>query len=226
MKLEILYEDNHIIVVNKPPGMLSQGDMTGDEDMLTILRSYIKEKYNKPGNVFIGLVHRLDRPVGGLMVFARTSKAASRLSQQIVDLKLNKEYICVCKGIPPEGKWVHYLEKNSRTNTSKVVRDGARGSKRARLDCEVLKTIDNESICKVKLFTGRSHQIRVQFLAQGCPLIGDIKYNTDAKRGTWIALFSKRLMFWHPTKKEKMVFELELPDRMPWTKFKYLIEGF
>ncbi|MCK5128791.1 MAG: RNA pseudouridine synthase [Clostridiales bacterium] len=224
MKLEILHEDNHIIVVNKPPGILSQGDQTGDEDMLTLLRTYIKEKYDKPGNVFIGLVHRLDRPVGGLMVFARTSKAAARLSKQIVDLKLKKEYACVCNGTPPEGKWTHYLEKNKRTNISRVVRDGARGSKRASLQCDVLDTKGNESICRVHLYTGRSHQIRVQFQAQACPLLGDVKYNPDAKPGTWIALFSKRLTFWHPTKNDKMIFELDLPDRFPWKKFKYNIE--
>lgn len=226
MKFEVIYEDNHVIVVNKPPGVLSQGDTTGDEDMLTLLRQYIKEKYSKPGNVYIGLVHRLDRPVGGLMVFARTSKAAARLSQQIVDQKLLKEYACVCQGTPPEGKWIHYLEKDKRTNTSRVVRDGARGSKRASLQCEVLDTDGKESICKVHLYTGRSHQIRVQFLAQGCPLIGDQKYNKDANKGTWVALFSKRLTFWHPTRNEKMIFELDLPDRMPWKKFKYSIYGF
>ncbi len=225
MKPEILYEDNHIIVVNKPPGVLSQGDMTGDEDMLTILRGYIKDKCSKPGNVYIGLVHRLDRPVGGLMVFARTSKAASRLGRQIVDLKMRKEYICICENIPPEGKWTHYLEKDRRTNISKVVRDGARGAKRASLECRVLATIENQSICHVELYTGRSHQIRVQFAAQDCPLIGDVKYNKNAKKGTWICLFSKKLTFWHPTKNEKMVFELDLPDRSEWKKFKYIIDS-
>ena len=115
------------------------------------------------------------------------------------------------------------MEKNQKTNISRVVRDGARGSKRASLQCDVLDTKGNESICKVELFTGRSHQIRVQFLAQGCPLVGDAKYNKNAKAGTWIALFSKRLTFWHPTKNEKMVFELDLPDSMPWKKFKYTL---
>lgn len=224
LKPEIIYEDNHVIVVNKPPGMLSQGDETGDIDLLSYLRGYIKEKYNKPGNAYIGLVHRLDRPVGGLMVFARTSKAASRLSQQIVDQKMKKEYICVCEGTPPEGKWVNWLVKDKRTNTTSVMRDGARGAKRASLECRVLHSEENESICHVILYTGRSHQIRVQFKEQGSPLIGDQKYNPNAEKGMWIALMSRKLTFWHPTKNDKMVFELELPDSMPWVKYKYSVD--
>lgn len=224
MKPEIIYEDNHIIVVNKPAGMLSQGDDTGDLDMLTYLRGYIKDKYSKPGNVYIGLVHRLDRPVSGLMVFARTSKAASRLSKQIAEQKMVKEYICVCEGVPTDGKWIHWLYKDKRTNTTSVMRDGARGAKRASLDCRVLYSEDNESICHVQLYTGRSHQIRVQFLEQGHPLVGDQKYNPNAKKGMWIALMSQKLTFWHPTLTEKMIFKLELPDSLPWIKYKYSID--
>ena len=119
---DILYEDNHIIVANKPPGMLSQGDDTGDLDLLSYLKGYVKDKYNKPGDAYIGLVHRLDRPVGGLMVFARTSKAASRLSNQVATQKMKKEYVCVCEGTPPDGKWVHWLQKDKRTNTTTVMR--------------------------------------------------------------------------------------------------------
>ena len=224
MKPDILYEDNHIIVVNKPPGMLSQGDDTGDIDLLTYLKGYVKDKYNKPGDAYIGLVHRLDRPVSGLMVFARTSKAASRLSNQVTTQKMKKEYICICEGTPPDGKWVDWLYKDKRTNTTTVMSDGARGAKRASLECRMLYTEAGESVCRVELYTGRSHQIRVQFLEKGCPLVGDQKYNPNAKAGEWIALMSQRLTFWHPTLNEKMVYKLELPDEMPWVKYKYLID--
>ncbi len=224
MKPEIIYEDNHVIVVNKPAGMLSQGDDTGDLDLHTYLKSYVKEKYNKPGDAYIGLVHRLDRPVSGLMVFARTSKAAARLTNQVKTLKMHKEYLCVCEGTPPDGKWVHWLYKDKRTNTTTVMRDGARGAKRASLECRVLYTEDNESICHVHLYTGRSHQIRVQFLEQGSPLWGDQKYNPNVKKDEWIALMSWRLTFWHPTKNDKMTFTLDVPDSMPWIKYKYMID--
>ena len=223
-KPEILYEDNHVIVVNKPAGMLSQGDDTGDLDLLTYLKTYVKEKYNKPGDAYIGLVHRLDRPVSGLMVFARTSKAAARLTSQVKTLKMKKEYICICEGRPEDGKWVDWLYKDKRTNTTTVMSDGARGAKRASLECQVLYSENNESICHVELYTGRSHQIRVQFQNAGCPLWGDQKYNPNAKEGEWIALMSQKLTFWHPTKNDKMIFKLELPDEMPWIKYKYVID--
>ena len=185
--LNVLYEDNHIIVVVKPVNIPSQGDKTGDEDMLTI----IKEKYNKPGEVYLGLVHRLDRPTGGVMVFARTSKAASRLSEQVRDKKMHKKYLCIVDGKMEnaKGSMRDFLLKNEKTNTSKVVKEGTKNAKEALLDYEVVKYNEeiNMSVVKVDLHTGRHHQIRV--------------------RGKQLALWAYSLSFNHPTTKEEMTFE-------------------
>ena len=200
--LEVLYEDNHIIVVYKPANVLSQGDATGDKDLLTVIKEYIKDKYHKPGNVYIGLVHRLDRPVEGLMVYARSSKAASRLSNQIRKNELEKHYLAVVNGILPEkkGKFCDKLEKLDNGNT--IVSDKG---KEAILEYEVLKEKDNMSLVRIHLITGRHHQIRVQFASRGYPLIGDQRYgNQDNKQ---ICLCSYQLSFYHPTTKELLKFE-------------------
>ena len=164
--LKVLYEDNHIIVVEKPVNIPSQADKTGDVDLLTIVKQYIKEKYNKPGEVYLGLVHRLDRPTGGVMVFARTSKSASRLSEQIRNKTMHKKYLCIVDGKMENqtGSMRDFLLKNERTNTSKVVKEGAKNAKEAILDYEVVKYNEeiNMSVVKVNLHTGRHHQIRVQ----------------------------------------------------------------
>ncbi len=208
--LNILYEDNHIIVVVKPVNIPSQGDKTGDVDMLTIIKKYIKEKYNKPGEVYLGLVHRLDRPTGGVMVFAKTSKAASRLSEQVRDKKMHKKYLCIVDGKleNSSGTMKDYLLKNEKTNASKVVKEGTKNSKEAILDYEVIKYNEeiNMSVVKVDLHTGRHHQIRVQFASRGHSLSGDQKYGTRG-RGKQLALWAYSLSFDHPTKKEKMNFE-------------------
>ena len=164
-KLKVIYEDNHIIVVEKTPNIPSQGDKTEDIDMLTIIKEYIKEKYNKPGNVYLGLVHRLDRPVGGVMVFAKTSKAASRLSEQVRNKTFKKEYLAIVDGKPKMERDTleDYLLKNEKTNMSKVVKEGTKNSKYAKLDYELLKYNEeiNLSLLKILLHTGRHHQIRL-----------------------------------------------------------------
>ena len=219
--LNVLYEDNHIIVVVKPVNIPSQGDKTGDEDMLTIIKSYIKEKYNKPGEVYLGLVHRLDRPTGGVMVFARTSKAASRLSEQVRDKKMHKKYLCIVDGKmeSEKGSMRDFLLKNEKTNTSKVVKEGTKNAKEALLDYEVVKYNEeiNMSVVKVDLHTGRHHQIRVQFASRNHALFGDQRYGKQDRNQ--IALHAYRLEFIHPTTKEKMVFISKPKKESKWSSF-------
>lgn len=215
--INIIYEDNHLIVVEKPINIPTQEDYTKDKDLLTILKEYIKEKYNKPGNVYLGLVHRLDRPVGGIMVFARTSKAASRLSEQVRNKTFKKTYNAVVIGnIENTGKLKDYLLKDEKRNIVKV--DGK--GKEAILNFKKLNFKDNMSLVEINLETGRSHQIRVQMLHHGYPLFGDQKYNKTAKVGEQIALFAKKIEFVHPTTNELLTFELDLPNRYPFTIFK------
>lgn len=226
--LKILYEDNHIIVVIKEPGIPVQEDKTGDLDMLTIIKKYIKEKYNKPGNVYLGLVHRLDRMVGGVMVFAKTSKAASRISEYIRQKNVKKRYLAVVNGIlPVSDKKIelrNYLLKNERLNMSKVVNKDTKSSKEAILEYKVIKNFEYNnkkySLVDIDLHTGRHHQIRVQFANIGHPLYGDIKYGQKINKvGQNLALFSYYLSFFHPTKDEYLEFkfmpnELEKRDKI------------
>ena len=203
--LKILYEDNHIIVVVKKPGIPTQEDKTGDKDMLTIVKEYIKVKYNKPGNVYLGLVHRLDRMVGGVMVFAKTSKAASRISEYIRQKNVKKRYLAVVNGtLPVSDQKVelrNYLVKNERLNMSRVVDSTTKGSKEAGKDY---------SLVDIDLHTGRHHQIRLQFANIGHPLYGDIKYGQKVNKvGQNLALFSYYLSFFHPTKDEYLEFEFK-----------------
>ena len=216
--LDILYEDNHIIVVVKPSNVLSQADNTGDIDMVNILKKYLKEKYNKPGNVYLGLVHRLDRPVSGVMVFAKTSKAAARLSSQVQKHELKKTYLAVvnCLFEEKSGKLVNYIEK-CKDNSSKIVNQGG---KKAELSYEVIEENkeNNLTLLKINLETGRHHQIRVQFSKFSHSLYGDQRYGEQNKKQ--IALHSYRLEFTHPTTKEKMVFEKTPVKVFPWSLFK------
>lgn len=217
-KINIIFEDNHLLVVEKPVNMPVCEDESRDLDLLTVLKNYIKEKYNKPGNVYLGLVHRLDRPVGGVMVFAKTSKAASRLSKQVADHKLEKTYLAVvCGKTPDSGKCFDYLVKDQKKNQSYVT-DKTKG-KEAKLTYERLNFKDGFSLIEVHLETGRSHQIRVQFSSRGFPLVGDAKYNKNHDGKTSVALFAKKLSFYHPVTKEKLTFELEMPKRYPFDKF-------
>ena len=211
--INVVYEDNHIIVVEKPVNIPVQADDSKDLDFLSMIKKYIKDKYNKPGNVYVGLVHRLDRPVGGIMVFAKTSKAASRLSEQVRLNKIKKVYHAVIEGKPlKEGHLEDYLLKDSKTNTTKVNKSG----KLSILDYKLISTVENLSLVKVFLKTGRSHQIRVQFSSRNLPLYGDQRYNKTAKVGQQIALYATSLSFEHPTTKENLTFELDLPNKYPW----------
>ena len=213
-RLNVIYEDNHIIVVEKIVNVPSQSDKTGDTDMLSMVKNYIKEKYNKPGNVYIGLVHRLDRPVGGVMVFAKTSKAASRLSNQVREKTMKKQYLAVVDGKIEKrnGTLENYLYKDERNNISKVVKPEKKGAKYAKLDYEVLgyKPDKDLSLVKVNLHTGRHHQIRLQMSNFGHSIFGDQKYGTRGK-GKQIALWAYNLEFEHPVTKEKMQFSV-LPE--------------
>ena len=213
-KLNVLYEDNHIIVVEKPVNVLSQGDNSGDVSLLDMVKDYVKVKYNKPGNVYIGLVHRLDRPVGGVMVFARTSKAASRISDQVRSKNFVKKYYAVVSGMVEAATYVDKLERLDNGNT--VV---SANGKESILSFDVVdyNKESNCSLVDISLKTGRHHQIRVQFASRGHYLLGDQRYGVEDK--TQIALFAYYLSFDHPVTKEKMEFKL-LPENIGhWTKF-------
>ncbi len=212
--LKVIYEDNHLLVVEKPVNVPMQEDESKDEDLLTMAKAYIKEKYNKPGAVYLGLLHRLDRPVGGVCVFARTSKAASRLSKQIQDREFKKEYLAVVEdnGLKDKGRFEDHLLKDSRTNTVSVDPKG----KLAVLDYEVLSRKDDLALVRVILHTGRSHQIRVQFSSRNHPLWGDQRYNKKAIRGQQIALWSNLISFRHPISKKIVTFT-SVPEHYPFT---------
>ena len=210
--IKILYEDNHVLVVVKAINMPVCSDSSGDVDLLSYLKKYLKEKYNKPGNVYLGLIHRLDRPVGGVMVFAKTSKAASRLSEQVRTGKISKKYYAVvCGNLTGSGELQDKLLKDSKTNMVRVDSSGKDSS----LRYNVLWCKNNYSLVDIELITGRSHQIRVQFSSRGYPLFGDQRYNRNSRVGEQIALFSYYLSFIHPTKNEVMEFKEPIPNRYP-----------
>lgn len=218
--VKVLYEDNHIIVAIKPAGVLSQSDGSSAPDMLTILKAYIKEEYSKPGEVYLGLVHRLDRPVSGVMVFARTSKAASRLSEQIRTRKVEKIYRCVVNGVlEGAGRLENFISKDEDRNIVTVIDKEKPGFKASYLDYRALDSKDGLTMVEVKLGTGRSHQIRAQMSHSGYPLIGDQKYGDKDKRCKDIALESYELSFEHPVKREFITFEAPLPSGYPWNLF-------
>lgn len=210
--VRVLHEDNHILVAIKPYNMPSQADSSGDPDMLNALKEYIKHKYNKPGNVYLGLVHRLDRPAGGLMLFARTSKAAARLAAAMQNHEIEKTYLCRCKGIPSreKGSMEDWLLKETGNNV-RVVAAGTSSSRTARLDYEVLSERDGNALCRVRLITGRPHQIRVQFASRNLPLLGDARYGDGGRQ---LALWSWRLAFIHPVNKQQMAFEQYPPTEL------------
>ena len=212
----ILYEDNHLLVVEKPENLPVQADASGDADLLSVLKAYIKEKYRKPGDVYLGLVHRLDRPVGGVMVFARTSKAAARLTVQFKDRRAKKRYAAIVEGAPkPQDECVDWLYKDESSNTTYVVPEGTEGAKRAVLRYETLARENGAALLDVELFTGRPHQIRVQLSSRSLPIKGDMRYHPNAKPGTQIRLWSYMLTVQHPTLNEPMTF-YSIP---PWNEF-------
>ncbi len=214
-KLNVLYEDNHIIVVIKPINILSQSDITNDIDMLTIIKEYLKEKYNKKGNVYLGLVHRLDRPTSGIMVFAKTSKAASRLSKSIKEKSFKKTYLAVIKYLNKEtDTLIDYIKKDKNNNS--VITNNKDG-KYSELNYKIIKKINNLNLVEINLVTGRHHQIRIQFSSRGYPLYGDNRYGE--KDNKQLALYAYKLEFIHPVTKELMVFK-SYPNYGIFTKFK------
>lgn len=203
--MNVLYEDNHVIAVVKPYNIPVQADESGDPDLLSMVKAYLKQKYNKPGAVFLGLVHRLDRPTGGVMLFARTSKAASRLSLEIREGRMKKEYFAVLQSAPPkkEGILTGYLKKDPRTHSSYLVSPNEPQAKYAELAYRVVGQKSGLTLVKVDLKTGRHHQIRVQFASIGCPLYGDMRYGNSAQKRQ-LALWCSRLIVKHPTKAENL----------------------
>ena len=223
MMIRVLYEDNHLLVVEKPANVPVQADASGDEDLLTACKRYIKEKYAKPGEVYLGLVHRLDRPVGGVMVFARTSKAAARLTEQFSAHRAEKRYAAVVEGSAPwSGRLTDFLVKNESTNTTAVVQEGTPGAKQARLSYRTLARANGLSLLDVDLQTGRPHQIRVQLSNAGFPIKGDQRYNPNARVGDQIRLWAYALTIAHPTLKEPMTFYALPPFPEFPTAVKYL----
>ncbi|NPA43339.1 MAG: RluA family pseudouridine synthase, partial [Chlorobi bacterium] len=211
----ILYEDNHLLIVNKLPGEIVQGDKTGDTPLSETLKQYIKRKYAKPGNVYLGVVHRLDRPTSGAVIFAKTSKALARLNKMLKDRRIHKTYWAVVEGHPdpPRGRLEHYLKKNPKTNKTTVFARPTPGAKKAALSYETLRQGDRYSLVEIDLETGRHHQIRAQMAKIGHPVKGDLKYG--AKRslpGGGIMLHARKLRFPHPVKDTEVVVEAPLPD--------------
>lgn len=220
--LNVLYEDNHLIVVEKPVNIPVQLDDSNDLDLLSMVKQYIKEAYNKPGKVYLALIHRLDRPVGGAIVFAKTSKAASRMSNLLRKREIEREYIAIVHGkvYKQTDLLTHYLWKDRKQNQVYVKPKGFEGAKLARLTYDVQSIKENYTLVKVTLETGRSHQIRVQMKAINHPLYGDQKYGSDLnKHGQQIALWSHKLAFEHPVKKEVVTIISEPPNEYPWTLF-------
>lgn len=219
MKAAILYEDNHLLVVEKPVNIPVQEDRTQDDDLLSELKQDLKIRYNKPGNVFLGLIHRLDRPVGGVMVFAKTSKAASRLSDRIRRKDFHRIYLAVCRGVPDKGHATleHYLVKNKRENKVYTASWKQKDAKKAILEYNTVGQTKQLSLLHVQLHTGRPHQIRVQLAESGMPIYGDQKYDqAQNKPGQQIALWSHKLTFSHPTKDEIISIESHPPNHYPW----------
>jgi 23S rRNA pseudouridine1911/1915/1917 synthase len=213
----VFFEDNHLLVVYKPAGLLSQGDETGAANLLDLCKAWIQERHHKPGRVFLGLVHRLDRPVAGVMVFARTSKAAARLSDQIRNRRMRKVYLAVVQGHPPsvEGRLVHFLERRERA--VRIVPHPTPLGREARLVYRVLETAAGRSLVEIELETGRKHQIRLQLSHAGCPIVGDVRYGAaSALPSRPIALFARQIAVVHPTRGETLAFTAPLPGAWPW----------
>lgn len=217
--MNVVYEDNHIIIVNKQSGEIVQGDKTGDTPLSDIVKQYIKEKYNKPGNVFLGVVHRLDRPVSGLVVFAKTSKALSRLNEMFRTGDVHKTYWAIVKknDIAPEATLTDWLTRNERQNKSYAHNREVPGAKKAVLSYKVRSMSDNYMLLEVQLMTGRHHQIRCQLAHMGCPIKGDLKYGSPRSNPDGsISLMSRRVEFVHPVSKETIAVEAPVPDDRLW----------
>lgn len=216
MKTQILYEDNHILIINKNVGQLVQGDKTGDKSLLELLKSFIKERDQKPGNVFLGLVHRIDRPTSGLVIYAKTSKALSRLTQMIKNREIKKTYWAIVpKEIIPQSQTLtHYLKKNEKNNKAIVYNGETNGAKKAILNYQIIKTLDNYMLLEIDLQTGRHHQIRAQLSKIGVPIKGDLKYGAPRSNPDGgISLHARSLEFIHPVSKEQIKITAPTPKK-------------
>ena len=217
--LQILHEDNHIIVINKRVGDIVQGDKTGDKPLSEVVKEYIKDKYKKPGEVYLGVIHRLDRPTTGIVVFAKTSKALSRLNDAFKNRETQKTYWAVVKNSPPKENdtLIHYLKRNPKNNTSKAHTKEIPESKKASLDYKIIKKLDNYFGLEINLHTGRHHQIRAQLAAIGCPIKGDLKYGFDRSNPDGgIHLHARKLSFTHPVTKEELTIIAPVPNDSIW----------
>ena len=217
--LQVIHEDNHLIVVNKRVGDIVQGDKTGDKPLSEVVKEYIKEKYNKPGEVFLGVVHRLDRPTTGIVVFARTSKALSRMNELFSNRETQKTYWAVVKNKPEKSqdKLVHYIKRNEKNNTSKAHINEVPDSKLASLEYKIIKELTNYTALEIELHTGRHHQIRAQLAAIGSPIKGDLKYGFDRSNPDGgIHLHARKLSFTHPVSKEAITIIAPTPDDVIW----------
>ena len=215
----MLHEDNHIIAINKRVGDIVQGDKTGDQSLSDVVKGYLKEKYNKPGEVFLGVVHRLDRPTTGIVVFAKTSKALTRLNESFKKRETQKTYWAVVKNQPPKetDTLVHFLKRNSKNNTSKAHSKEVPDSKKASLTYKIIKKLDNYFVLEIDLHTGRHHQIRAQLQAIGCPIKGDLKYGFDRSNPDGgIHLHAKKLIVNHPVTREDLYLEAIPPNEVIW----------
>ncbi len=222
VKPQILYEDNHLIIINKLPSQIVQGDKTGDEPLSEKVKNYIKVKYNKPGNVFLGVVHRLDRPVSGALIFARTSKALTRLNAMLQNKEITKKYWAVVNNYPPSEKdhLIHYIYRDTKKNKSYIFSNDKKGVKRAELVYTHINSSENYHLLEIELLTGRHHQIRAQLAYIGCPVKGDIKYGFPrTNQNASIHLHSRRLEFIHPVSKEKIFIEANPPADPLWDYF-------
>jgi 23S rRNA pseudouridine1911/1915/1917 synthase len=218
--LQVLHEDNHIIVINKRVGDIVQGDKTGDKPLSEVVKEYIKVKYNKPGEVFLGVIHRLDRPTTGIVIFARTSKALTRMNELFSNRETQKTYWAIVKNKPQnsEDKLVHYLKRNEKNNSSKAHLKEVPESKIASLDYKIIKELNNYFVLEVHLHTGRHHQIRAQLQAIGCPIKGDLKYGFDRSNPDGgIHLHARKLAFVHPVSKEKIEVVAPVPSDSIWS---------
>ncbi|MBK7182282.1 MAG: RluA family pseudouridine synthase [Bacteroidetes bacterium] len=219
--IEVLYEDNHIIAINKRPSDIVQGDKTGDTPLSEFVKQYIKEKYNKPGEVFVGTVHRIDRPVSGIVLFAKTSKALARLNQMFQSKEIQKTYWAVVKNKPQtiKGKLIHYLKKNEAKNMSRAYEKEQQGALRSELDYELILSLDNYHLLEITPHTGRHHQIRVQLSTIKCPIKGDIKYGFDrTNKDASIHLHARKIEFIHPVKKELITIIAPPPNDSIWNE--------